>query len=699
MKLSLRCLPLLLVFSIYLPVYSQYNWEPANGPFGGTVTALGSTPNGSLLAVTENGLFRANSSAQAWTNYGYIGWEFHDFQFANGVTYALLRNNDINTVYRSLNNGAVWETCNLTTTSVNPLLVVPDGRVFCNQNGLLVASRDSGITWDTIAQPPIDVSEKYWLGGVTNDTTVQVLLYTYRNSQSILYRATDGNQWDSLTTVAWRMRAQDMAVVFRDTIYGSFSNLQYRSVDHGITWVRPNISMSNVVSMAVSSDRHLYLVLYNSVYYFSRLPIDDFSANWQQVGSNSIDYRAVLASEHTVNVYAASNYYGVFKVGESLPYNTGLSGSHAKRFAGTARDTLFSLYSGMVFRSSNNGNSWTRITPMGRQHRCFTLANDGVMLAGASNALYRSTDGGLNWQYVTSIGGSGMSVVEKAPNGTLYGISNGLMKSTDNGIVWSRVAYVTEEVLSLGFTETGGILGGTAHGIYYSNGAYGSWSYRSLSALEIRGFAHDTSGAIYAACVDPVGTGSRGGLYKSDDNGATWRQLSPNQSVYALATNYEGQIFFSTATTIYRMQPNGGYQPFTNGLPANVTATCFFLHPISGKLFMGTPRNGTFRTAQMITGVSESESQRKQLPVSLKANYPNPFNTQTKLIFAMPYPGNVSVNVYDITGAEVANLFSGKWHPGYQTVVWSPGNLTSGIYFCRLESERNIVIHKLTYLK
>ena len=66
--------------------------------------------------------------------------------------------------------------------------------------------------------------------------------------------------------------------------------------------------------------------------------------------------------------------------------------------------------------------------------------------------------------------------------------------------------------------------------------------------------------------------------------------------------------------------------------------------------------------------------------------YPNPFNPTTKLDFALPAAGKISLTIYDITGREVAKLVDGMKLAGSHQVVFDAKDLTSGVYFARLEA-------------
>ncbi len=99
-----------------------------------------------------------------------------------------------------------------------------------------------------------------------------------------------------------------------------------------------------------------------------------------------------------------------------------------------------------------------------------------------------------------------------------------------------------------------------------------------------------------------------------------------------------------------------------------------------------------------LSGLAEVEA---ELPVGffLFQNYPNPFNPVTTVSFTLPKAMNADLKLYDITGKEVAEIFSGELQQGYHSVKIDGTNLASGVYTCRLVAGDFSSIIKLSLLK
>jgi hypothetical protein len=72
---------------------------------------------------------------------------------------------------------------------------------------------------------------------------------------------------------------------------------------------------------------------------------------------------------------------------------------------------------------------------------------------------------------------------------------------------------------------------------------------------------------------------------------------------------------------------------------------------------------------------------------ALGSNYPNPFNPETVIPYALPVRADVSLRVFDILGRQVALLSSGVQEAGVHSVTWNAATMSSGLYFCRLEAK------------
>jgi hypothetical protein len=71
---------------------------------------------------------------------------------------------------------------------------------------------------------------------------------------------------------------------------------------------------------------------------------------------------------------------------------------------------------------------------------------------------------------------------------------------------------------------------------------------------------------------------------------------------------------------------------------------------------------------------------------ALGYNYPNPFNPETVIPYALPARSEITLRVFDMLGREVAVLATGMQEAGYHSAVWNAADFSSGVYFYRLEA-------------
>ena len=71
---------------------------------------------------------------------------------------------------------------------------------------------------------------------------------------------------------------------------------------------------------------------------------------------------------------------------------------------------------------------------------------------------------------------------------------------------------------------------------------------------------------------------------------------------------------------------------------------------------------------------------------TLEQNYPNPFNPSTTIQFSLPVDAQVTISIYNLVGEKVAEAVSGNFTAGLNKVTFNASQLTSGVYFYRLDA-------------
>ncbi len=221
-----------------------------------------------------------------------------------------------------------------------------------------------------------------------------------------------------------------------------------------------------------------------------------------------------------------------------------------------------------VYRSTNGGSTWQKVLYVADDTGCVDLIlrpdSPAVLFAamwqrlrqpevydygGPNSAVYTSIDGGDSWAMVggglpspsTDSGRIGLSLSASQPDvmHAVYadrtGYFDGLYRSIDGGASWSRT---TDSALSNVFGSFGWWFGNVrTHpndpdsiwilGLDVWSSADGGASYSRTSG----GMHVDQHGFAFGPGLDPVMyAGNDGGVYRSDDGGATWPKL-PDQPI------------------------------------------------------------------------------------------------------------------------------------------------------------------------
>ena len=96
-----------------------------------------------------------------------------------------------------------------------------------------------------------------------------------------------------------------------------------------------------------------------------------------------------------------------------------------------------------------------------------------------------------------------------------------------------------------------------------------------------------------------------------------------------------------------------------------------------------------------------SSNGEHQIPdeYSLANNFPNPFNPTTKITYALPKEGLVTIKVYDVLGNEVAELINGVKPEGFYEAEFNADNLPSGIYIYRMQAGKFTAVNKMILMR
>ena len=100
-----------------------------------------------------------------------------------------------------------------------------------------------------------------------------------------------------------------------------------------------------------------------------------------------------------------------------------------------------------------------------------------------------------------------------------------------------------------------------------------------------------------------------------------------------------------------------------------------------------------------VTSAESAESEELPAEVMLLGNYPNPFNPETTIRYALPERSPVRLSVYDLAGREVAALVDGVQPAGEHAARFDGSDLPSGSYVYRLQVGEEVETRTMTLVK
>ncbi len=107
--------------------------------------------------------------------------------------------------------------------------------------------------------------------------------------------------------------------------------------------------------------------------------------------------------------------------------------------------------------------------------------------------------------------------------------------------------------------------------------------------------------------------------------------------------------------------------------------------------------------SRRIVSVKDNEQSEE---ISILKCFPNPFNTSVMISYRLYMTNNIKVEIYDILGRKIKNLFCGRQEYGNYSLSWKgddeSGNYVScGLFFCLIRNESGKVLksNKIMFMK
>ncbi len=213
-----------------------------------------------------------------------------------------------------------------------------------------------------------------------------------------------------------------------------------------------------------------------------------------------------------------------------------------------------------IFLSTDLGTSWSLIESSPKGVPCF-MVHGLYLFAGGMDGVYRSTDDGMTWAQVNQ--GMSLSITCVAVRGSsLYAgtRSGGIFLTTDDGTSWTHLSDCSGFIDALVVTDTTIVAsngGSQGHGpdgnIFLSTDNGESWTTINSNLTNTNAWALAISGPYIFA-----GT-QGGGVFRTNNNGTSWTQVNSglsNDTVRALAAN-DTNVFAGTQEGLSHSTDNG----------------------------------------------------------------------------------------------------------------------------------------------
>ncbi len=706
--------PFVLALMLAQLVSAQDDWMPANGRSVDHVLALMVNAKGHVFAGTNaGGVLRSTDYGATWAGVSQglpSGAVFALAQDTKGRMLAGIQGSfNQDGVYFSRDEGCSWKQIigenEEFKNSVRCFAFTPSGAIVVGTYGGTFRTDDLGKFW---AQTTF---ENQFVEAVAS--TAQGLVFA-GTRQSIFVSRDEGKTWEPHNAGlpngggAYLFYADDNGDLFA----ASYRHGLVRLLRNGMAWQPLNTGLLQYDVNALTGDgRNTLFVALRDLGIFRS---QDYGENWTPTSNEftSLQIRA-MAAQRGGRVYASVNYGNLFRSNdngqtwESITPGALYYSTTSALLAEEGGAMLAGADAG-VFRTRDHGRTWTQLLGSPTQP-IFILAlardtlTDELWAASFLQGIFRSQDSGKSWQSRNNgLHGPGIDmIVIDARHGYVYALAKayGIFFSSDRGTSWSlrNNGLLSIGLSALALAPDGSVLVGTyINEIYRSQNHGESWTQIKVT--------ESGRGIIHAFFVDAEATifaGTDNGILRSTDNGESWQPLRNDLegiAVRSFAKSRAGQFFVGTEYHgVLRSLDNGAtWVSFNRGRSGSrVHALAFDRNEY---LFVGTQGAGVFRTVLPMVSFSENNPNPANV-FALGQNFPNPFNFSTTIAFTLSAGLDVTLQVYDAVGREVATLRREFLQPGAYSISWCGEGMASGVYYYRLQAGKQVQTKKLLFIK
>jgi photosystem II stability/assembly factor-like uncharacterized protein len=276
------------------------------------------------------------------------------------------------------------------------------------------------------------------------------------------------------------------------------------------------------------------------------------------------------------------------------------------------------------------------------------------------------------------------------------GATGRALKTINHGVNWIEITpSIVQAVYSIDFINYN-------IGYIIADGSFRKTTNSGLNWFQLAGVGnanHDlklvTKDTFYVC-------GYNGEVKISSDSGNSWQSRPVGHNNLELSAidfinsktgwvcGDSGYIFRTTNAGINWQQQISGVQSFLY---------CIYIID-TNKLWIGGYSGLVLKTTT--GGVTFIKNNENYISNSFKLfqNFPNPFNSTTKISYDLPKDSKVSLVIYDILGREITRLVNGEFkQAGSYIVDFNGSNLASGVYFYRIEAGNFVQVKKMVLIK